>query len=149
MTNTPYVVFCTATQSIIDYVHTGRGETHDAAIRRLQPNYGAALSVMPANEAQHRYEARFKTGVSEITEEDFLYALNVLPPVGWRTAHGGEVFRISERTAGVVTAIFVAMQGRFFTFHDDIRLEHDACCERVAAFIASNPSSPVEKEPAR
>ena len=140
MDHNPHVVFCTATQSIIDYVHAGQGETHDDAIRRLKADYGTALSVMPANEAQNLYQARFKTPVSEITGEDFDYALNVLPPVGWRTASGGEVFRISERTAGRVTAIYVALGGRFFTFQDDIRLEHDTCLARVAEFIAAHPA---------
>lgn len=142
MNNTPHVVFCTATQSIIDYVHVARGETNEQAIRRLAPDYGTALDVLPVDEAQRRYEARFKTDVSEIAEEEFHSALNVLPPVGWRTALGAEVFRISERTAGCITAIYVAMQGRYFTFQDDIRLDNEECCS-----VSLHSSRPILPPP--
>lgn len=137
----PTVVFCTATQRIIDYVHVARGETEADAVKRLLPDYGTALTAMPADEAQDLYEASFKSAVEEITEKDFLYALNVLPPVGWVNARGAQSFKISERLAGRITSIHLEMQGRFFRFHDDIRLSHNACCERVAAFIAANPKN--------
>lgn len=144
--NRPTVVFCTATQSIVDYVHAGRGETEAQAIARLTPDYGTALTTMPADEAQLLYENKFKTPVSEITLEAFEYALNVLPPVAWTRARGAQSFKISERTAGRVTAIYVEMRGRTFTFQDDIRTPHNACCERVAAFIAENPVSTIKPE---
>lgn len=141
---TPTVVFCTATRRIIDYVHMARGETEADAIKRLMPDYGTDLTTMPADEAQDLYEASFKSPVEEITEEDFLYALNVLPPVGWVNARGAQSFKISERLAGRVTSIQVEMQGRYFRFHDDIRLSHEDCCKRVAAFIAANPKTNPE-----
>jgi hypothetical protein len=144
--NRPTVVFCTATQSIIDYVYAGRGETEAQAIARLLNVYGTALVAMPADQAQQLYEARFKTPVSEITLEQFEYALNVLPPFAWTRARGAQSFKISERTAGVVTAIYVEMRDRYFTFQDDIRTPHDACCERVAAFIAENPVPAIKPE---
>lgn len=145
-TNRPTVVFCTATQSIIDYVHAGRGETEAQAIARLTPDYGSALTTMPADQAQLLYEAGFKTPVSEISLEQFEYALNVLPPVAWTRARGAQSFKISERTAGCVTAIYVEMRDRYFTFQDDIRTPHETCCERVAAFIAENPVSTIKPE---
>lgn len=147
--NQPTVIFCAATQSIIDYIHAARGESSAEAIKRLTPEYGTALTAMPVNQAQDLYEARFKTPVEEITEADFLYALNVLPPVGWTHARGAESFKISEKLAGRVTAILVEMQGRHFRFHDDIRLSHDACCERVQAFIAARPVSAIKPEGAQ
>lgn len=142
----PTVVFCTATQSIVDYVHAGHGETEAQAIARLTPDYGTALTTMPANDAQRLYEAKFKTPVSEISLEQFEYALNVLPPVAWIHSRGAQSFKISERTAGCVTAIYVEMRGRTFTFQDDIRTPHDTCCERVAAFISENPVPTIKPE---
>lgn len=136
----PIVIFCTDTQSIIDYVYDGRGETPDQAIKRLAPGYGTALTPLPAGEAQDRYEARFKTPVREITQQEFDYALNCLPPVAWTHARAAESFKISEKIAGRVTSIYVTMRGRSFRFDDDIRTPHDVCCERVAAFIAANPT---------
>lgn len=135
----PRVVFCTARQTIIDFVRDGAGESDEDAIRRLAPDYGTALTAMPAAEAQTLYEAQFKTPVQEITEEAFYAALELLPPVGWARHSGGECFRLSERIAGRVTAIYVAMHGRHFTFSDDIRTPHQECLKRVAAFIAATP----------
>lgn len=137
----PRVVFCTATGNIIDFIRDGAGETDDAAISRLTADYGTSLSAMPAQEAQALYEARFKTPVEEITADVFDYGLNVLPPVAWTRARGAETFKISERLAGCVTAIYVAIGQRYFRFHDDIRTPHDQCCERVLSFIAANPAT--------
>lgn len=137
----PRVVFCTATGNIIDYVREGAGETDEAAVARLTKEYGTALSAMPAYEAQDLYEARFKSPIEEITAERFDDGLNVLPPCAWTRARGAESFKISERIAGSVTAIYAAMGGRYFRFQDSIRMPHTDICERVAAFIADNPAT--------
>lgn len=140
----PRVVYCATRRSIIDFVREGAGENDEAAIRRLAPEYGPALSAMPASQAQDLYEAGFKTPVEEITAEAYDYGLNVLPPVAWTHAQGAESFKISERLAGSVTAIYAAMHGRYFRFHDTIRMPHEQICERVAAFIAA--SAPTDNQ---
>ena len=99
---------------------------------------------MPASQAQELYGARFKTPVEEIPREDFQYALNCLPPVAWTYARAAQSFKISERTAGSVTAIYVEMQNRYFRFHDDIRTPHEDCCNRVARFIRGNPEPAIK-----
>lgn len=123
------VVFCTATGRIIDVV--GGAETPDAAIARLA-DYGTALTILPLDEAAARYERQFKTEPVTITEAHWHEMLGILPPVGWRNTACGESFKLSERTAGFVTAIFVRINDRYFTFADDIRTPHDECCRRVA-----------------
>lgn len=139
----PRVVFCTSTGNIIDFVRDGAGETDEAAISRLKGDYGTALSVMPAEEAQTRYETRFKTPIEEISAADFDDALNVLPPVAWTRSGGAESFKMSERLAGRVTTIYVAIGGKYFRFHDDIRTPHATCCERALAFVTAAPNTPV------
>lgn len=141
----PRVVYCTATHSIIDYVRQGAGETDDMAIARLKGEYGTALSAMPANEAQDLYEAQFKTPVEEISAEQFDDALNVLPPFAWTRTGGAQSFKISERIAGAITAVYVTIGDRYFRFQDDIHTPHSACCDRVLAFLAS-PSPTVTPE---
>lgn len=133
----PRVVYCTATHSIIDVVRQGAGETDAAAIQRLAPQYGTALTALPAAEAQDRYERQFITPIVEITEQDYDDALNVLPPYAWTHARGGASFKIPERIAGRITAIYVALQGRHFRFHDDIRTPHEECLKRAAHFITT------------
>lgn len=140
----PRIVYCTATNRIIDFVRGDAGETDEQAISRLKGEYGTALTALPAHEAQARYEASFKTDVREITAEAFDDALNVLPPEDWTRARGAESFKCMERIAGAVTSIFVAMGDRYFTFNDHIRLPHDQCCERVRAYLNTPQASMPE-----
>lgn len=124
----PPVVFCTATGRIIDYVR--KGEEPAAAIARLA-EYGTSLTVLPVAIAWQRHQDAFKTEPVEISPADFDYALNVLPPVRWIKDGHGESFKMSERLTGAITAIYVQLSGRCFTFNDDIRTPHEECCERV------------------
>lgn len=140
----PRVVYCTATHSIIDYVRREAGETDEQAIVRLKGDYGTALTALPAQEAQARYEASFKTPVQEISAEAFDEALNVLPPEDWCRGRGAESFKCMERIAGGVTSIYVAIAHRHFTFNDHYRTPHDQCCERVVAYIAAHPAAAPE-----
>jgi len=128
VTDTTPTVFCTRTQRLIDAVHPG--ETAATALSRLAA-YGPDLTVLPLAEASARHEQAFKTEPTEITEAEWHAALNVLPPVAWRNTAAGESFKMSERTTGAVTAIYVRINARHFTFTDDIRLPHADCVARV------------------
>jgi hypothetical protein len=55
--------------------------------------------------------------------------LGVLPPVGWRNDGPAESFKLSERTSGSITGIYVRIGDRYFTFKDGITLAHAECCE--------------------
>lgn len=83
---------------------------------------------------------RYVRGVEEITEDTFMDALNVLPPVGWTTRGGVESFKISERITGTLTDIFARLGDRYFKLTDDIRLPADVIAARVAAFVSAHPS---------
>lgn len=122
------VVFCTTTNSLIDFLH--RNETEAEAFKRLA-SYGTALTILTADDAMQRYENQFKTEPREITQEKFTEMLCILPPVSWHHDSHGESFKMSERQAGFVTAIYVRIDQRFFEFHDDIRTPHADCCKRV------------------
>lgn len=124
----PMVVFCSATNSLIDYVRAG--EDHATACARLAA-YGTSLTVLPATVAWQRHEDAAKTKPPEITAERFDYALNVLPPVAWTRDVHGESFKLSERQTGMITSIYVQLNGRFFTFDDSIRMPHTECCRVV------------------
>lgn len=122
-------MFCLSSSRIIDVVKPG--ETPEAAIARLA-EYGTALTVLPLDDAALRYESQFKTEPIEIDEARWHDMLGVLPPVGWRNTAHGESFKLGEHTAGNVTAIFVRVNDRHFTFDDDFRTPHEECCRRVA-----------------
>jgi hypothetical protein len=54
---------------------------------------------------------------SEITEEEWTDALEVLPPQGRRTVEGVEIFRMSEYTTNDITLYYAACHERYFCAH--------------------------------
>ena len=122
--------FCTDTNRIIDF-----NPDHSdgaAAIARLTAEYGTKLIILPVDEAWARYENQFKSEPVEITKERWHEMLGVLPPVGWQFSDPSfESFKISERTAGSITAIFVRIHVRHFELSDTITLPHRECVSRV------------------
>lgn len=81
-----------------------------------------------------KVEASYRTKPIEITEAQFRYALEVLPPVGWRTIRGVESFKMSERYYGQITSIYARVGRRYFTFRDTITLS----AEKIADFIGNS-----------
>jgi hypothetical protein len=49
--------------------------------------------------------------------------LNILPPVRWENWDSWEVFRMSERTSGTITAIFCRIGSKYFELEDSIFLK--------------------------
>ena len=136
MTTSDLAIYSSTTNTIVDLL---QGTTHQTARSRLEalkPEYGADLILLTPDEAMNRYEAAFKSGPEEITEQRFWDMLEVLPPVTWHTTSDGESFKMCERTAGAITGIYVRIGKRYFTFSDDIRTPHRECCRRVAEHIA-------------
>lgn len=127
-TDTSPVVYDSARHTIVDFLHAG--ETHEAALLRLA-SYGTALNVLPYDEAAQRIHDAAKTDPVEITAEQWNEMLCVLPPVRWTKTAAGESFKLSERTTGLITGIYVIVADRYFTFQDSILLPHEDCCERV------------------
>lgn len=81
-------------------------------------------------------EASYRTKPVEISKEEFLYALGVLPPVNWRTVRGVESFKISERYYGQMTSIYARVGKRYFTFIDLITTP----AEQIADLIHKSPA---------
>src|SRR5215831_8661644 len=51
-------------------------------------------------------EESYKTEPVEISEAEYIRALEVLPPLGWNSAKGVESFKMSERLYGIITSIY-------------------------------------------
>jgi hypothetical protein len=130
--------------NIIDMIHPISGLTAilDRDRADILAENPTALSIAYA-EASRQIEAaaatKFKRDVTEIDEEKFWYALEVLPPVGWTTHRAVETFRMSERTWGTLTNIYARLGERYFVLTDDITLPAADIAARVAAFAAANP----------
>ena len=122
------VVFNAATNTLVDFLRPS--ETPAEALVRLA-EYGTCLTILPFEQAWQRHEAAAKTEPLEITSAHWHDMLGVLPPVAWKNDHHGESFKLSERTTGSITAIYVQIDGRYFVFGDSIFTPHAACCQRV------------------
>lgn len=52
--------------------------------------------------------------IKEVDAEQWEYALNVLPPMGWETVEGVERFMIRERICATFTTQYAKVRGRYF-----------------------------------
>ena len=133
----PQLVYCTASNRIIDLVR--KAETEAQAVARLYDDYGPNLTVLPFDEAEARFEAQFKTDPVQITESEWWYALEVLPPEDWHHTGAGESFKMSERLAGSITGIYVVLDEGYFMFNDSAQLPHADCVARVRQWLEHTP----------
>ncbi|MFV0455623.1 MAG: hypothetical protein ACK5NQ_11640 [Pseudomonas sp.] len=108
------------------------GET----LEQVQARHPGAI-VADYAEVCAQVEAQSKTEPRQIDAEDFDYALNVLPPVGWVRESGCESFKMSEHTNGNVTAIYARLGDTFWTFQDVYTMKHAEIMEKVREAQAS------------
>ena len=139
---------------IVDLIHPDDGLTlhyHEDAVA-VRGRYPGA-ERMSCDDAWKLVDTaaleRYRKDVSEVTEERFMDALNVLPPVGWTTKAGVESFRISERLSGNITDIYARLGERYFKLSDDISLPAGVIAERIAAFVAAHPACTLPPTPSR
>lgn len=116
------VVFCTRTNRIIEFVERfGEAST---ALSSLSPEYGPDLIVLPLADAYKRYENGFKASPVEVSAERYWDMLEILPPDGFVGTGHEESFKLSERTAGNITAIFARVGDRYFELADSVFMKH-------------------------
>lgn len=116
---------------MLDDVH--QDETAEAAIARSADGFGDGLVVVSIVEAYRLQEEAAKTEPEEISAEKFDDMLNILPPVGWvpGVGDGPSSFKISEPYTGRVHPVYAKLNGRYFTFRDDVRMKHDDILAKV------------------
>jgi uncharacterized protein DUF1419 len=127
-------VYCVRTNRFID-IGADRAAA-ETALKRYAPEYGPNLVVLGLDDAMACHEAAFRSDPEEITADKWDDMLGVLPPVGWRNDGAGESFKMSEDLTGRITGIYVALDGRYFTFNDSVGMSHADCCARVRASAA-------------
>jgi hypothetical protein len=69
---------------------------------------------------------------TEIEEEQWMDALEVLPPEKWRTVAGVEIFRMCEYLTGTITAHYARIGKHYFTANRCARTSYDEIAEEVA-----------------
>ena len=128
-----------AGRAIIDIVRpdTGLGLYGGKTLEGIRSQYPDAV-VLPTSVATEKLDDLFVSKVlTEITEQQFFYALEVLPPVGRTNRDGVESFKMSERLSGMITSIYVSSCARFFTFDDRITLSHEAIADKLRLHLAA------------
>lgn len=103
-----------------------------AELRQQWPD----VEVVPSEEAVTRIESGHITEAVEISREDFIDALEVLPPCRWKRHGDTESFYMSEFTYGSITAHYVRINTRYFHFSDDASLTHEDAVRK--AMIANS-----------
>ena len=75
--------------------------------------------------------AKYCKGLEEKTEEDFWYALEVLPPCNHAITSGVEIFYVSERVTGNLVHWWLQYKDRYFTTCEDAKIEMAVLIQQV------------------
>ena len=117
--------------------------------KNREQEYGK-LYTMSVDAAVEVVRKHFISPPKRITEERYIEMLEVLPPFNWvrGTIQNGGIssFKMSERTAYDITAIFVRVPvgcdgAEYFEMSNSIDMPHDDIVKIVRDFIASEGRS--------
>jgi hypothetical protein len=86
-------------------------------------------------------EARWCRPIEEIDRDNYMHALDVLPPVAWTTRRGIESFRLPEHVFADITDMFASTGDRYFILRDHAFSPEDIA-ERIGAYLAAHPRRP-------
>lgn len=126
-----HVFFHTESKTLIDGVRPdGLGVYSGKTQAELAEEYKGEVVVMESDAAQALHEAKYIEAPKEITEAQFWYWLEVLPPCQWVRRHDSESFHMSEFTTGQITRIVVRIGTRYFDFEDTYKLTHEERVQR-------------------
>ncbi|MCH8247061.1 MAG: hypothetical protein IH951_11715 [Bacteroidetes bacterium] len=126
--------------SIVDVVRNQKGAYSGNTLAEVQERYAGA-ELVPLDDACKAIDAAnvliYEVGkAKEIDVDRWEYALGVLPPKQWHRAGGWESFKISELTAGDITACYVRIGSRYFEVYGRVSTPPEmlkAWCELAQA----------------
>lgn len=121
-------------QQVIDGAHEFNGKTvgmysHET-LEQLAVRYPGVM-LGDADEVMSQRESMLTTAPEQITEEQFMDALEALPPEGWIRANGGESFKFAEYYSGRITSIYARDGATYWTFRDVGTKTHAQIMEKV------------------
>lgn len=103
--------------------------SHDSEAQIKERYQG--VSIIPVSEFADLQNKACLTEPVQITEERFIGALEVMPPMDWVRRGADESFKFVERYSGSVTSIFVRLGKEFYTFHGMDNMTHEAIIAKV------------------
>lgn len=139
----------TSTASAIDIVFNDNGEARLGYSKDLLATYlekNTEHRVMDATELHALLLAMHRRPVQEISEDDFNYALEVLPPLDYRASGGYLSFKMSEFYTADITSIYVRdPEGRCFKFQDQASTSAEDCVQRVISYKTAEGEGAIKK----
>lgn len=81
----------------------------------------------------------------DITEAQFIDALEVLPPNQWRNLGVEESFKICEHLSGAITTIYARLGTRYFSFNDRFDTPHAQIIAKCKATMLIDVSDRQEQ----
>lgn len=109
------------------------GQCSGETAEQLGTRYGQPMELIGLDAYMAIHDEAMRTEPVEITHEDYMHALECLPPVRWQQSEGIESFRMSERWSGSMTSIYACLRGRYWRFIDDISMPVAELNQKIAA----------------
>jgi hypothetical protein len=104
-------------------------------LEQLQEQYGPTLRICDLDTIKADDLARLRTEPVEIHVDDYIEALEVLPPddlwVDDDINPGRETFKSCEHIQAGVTSVYAMVDGRYWTFTDEASVKPDYIVSRV------------------
>jgi hypothetical protein len=76
-----------------------------------------------------------------ITEDQYNYALEVLPPENWKNIDDGEYFQMMEYLTGNITHYYVCHKGLFYSFTDNAWINPAQVTNMINEFLSTQVQS--------
>jgi hypothetical protein len=133
----------------VDDLVTTIGVYGREGIDQLRERY-PDIEILPFDEAAELQEKaayeRYK-GVKEISRNDYIEALCMMPPLKQSVGFGAESFRMSEARSGLLHAGYVALAygttTRYFCLIEPVTLTHVELVKKVKAALEAGEVQPI------
>jgi hypothetical protein len=133
------VFFSPKTNTIIDEVAYGFGVYSGRTLEQTREDYGGDVIITNVDRAVDIIREANKTTPSEITEDDFYYFLEVLPPCRWKNRGDSESFFMSEFETYDITTHLVRIAHRYFKFDDSCNVTHEEAVSKCMPLFNNPP----------
>lgn len=131
------VAFSRDRKTVIDFVrHDGLTQIDGSTFDDLRGEY-PDVSIEEFEIAYRAIEACFISPVRPVSYEQFIEALEELPPLNWVRAEDSESFKAMEMTYGNVTRIWVRVGDHYFSLSDRRTLTHAQILQKVVSYLES------------
>jgi hypothetical protein len=94
-----------------------------------------AVSIEEYDAMEAAFNESLKSSPAEITEEQYNYFLEVLPPCRWQNIDRASIFHISERLRGNLVQWCFSLCGKFYAFTDDATISADKLRAKIEEVV--------------